>query len=207
MVTGLDVSDHQPSTQWQIVAHTGAGFSFVKATEGVTFTNPDFSTDWPAVKRNGLVRGAYHYFHPDDDPVQQADFFLTTVGNFESTDLPPLFDWEKSDHVAVASDVQKAVAWLERVEAATGKTPIIYTNLRFWGGVDDPEAVSRYPLFIADYQDPSCPAVPPPWSGWAFWQYTETGKLAGVSDSKGLDLDTFNGTLSDLKLFASTGVY
>jgi len=32
------------------------------------------------MKSAGLVRGAYHFFHADVDPTQQATFFLAAVG-------------------------------------------------------------------------------------------------------------------------------
>jgi lysozyme len=176
----------------------------VKATEGLTYMNPTFSTDWPAIASNGLVRGAYHYFHPTDDPIQQADYFLTTVGNFGANDLPPLFDWEETDGVSAETDVQNALVWLQRVSAATGKTPIVYADPSFINGLGNPSALSQYPFFIANY-NVTCPAIPPPWNGWLFWQ-TGTGSASGVPDASA-DLDVFNGTVSQLQLFASTGVY
>src|ERR1035441_2909674 len=64
---GLDTSDHQPKIAWTEVQKSGHAFAFVKATEGVTFLNPDFLKDWLAAKANGLFRGAYNFFNPEDD--------------------------------------------------------------------------------------------------------------------------------------------
>jgi len=35
------------------------------------------------------------------------------------------------------------------------------------------------------------------WDAWTFWQYSETGSVPGISGS--VDLDYFNGSLSDLE--------
>jgi lysozyme len=203
-ISGTDVSDYQAGTNWTKVSRTGAGFAFVKATEGLTFVNSDFSADWPAVSAAGMVRGAYHYFYPEDDPTEQADFYLTTVGNFSSTDLPPMLDWEEAGGVSTSTDVKNAVTWLERVAAATGKTPIIYASPDFINALGNPSELIAYPLYIANY-GVTCPEVPPPWSSWVFWQSSDSGSISGVNGS--VDLDTFNGSMSALKLFASTGVY
>jgi lysozyme len=47
-------------------------------------------------------------------------------------------------------------------------------------------------LWIANYDTPQ-PHIPPPWSTFAFWQYT----------GKTLDRDMFNGTDKDLEKFCT----
>jgi lysozyme len=193
-VAGLDVSDNQPQIAWNQVASSGRSFSFVKATEGETFKSARFDVDWAAASAAGVYRGAYHLFLPADDPAQQADFFLSTVGSGEDGDLPPMFDWEETQNVSPDVIVQGALVWLQRVEAATGKIPIIYTFPAYWHSLGDPPEFARYPLFIADYTG-SCPDVPSPWKAWTFWQQ-RIGTSPGVSGA--VDLDVFNGFLRDL---------
>ncbi len=186
------------------MAHAGRDFAFIKATEGTDFTNADFSTDWPAASSNGIVRGAYHYYHPEEDAVAQANYYLSVVGNFQVSDLPPMLDWEVTDSVSTATDVQNAVTWLKTVAAASGKTPILYVSSDFLNALGNPQELIQYPLFVAHY-DVTCPTIPPPWSSWVFWQSSDTGSIAGITGES--DLDAFNGSLSELKVFASTGVY
>ena len=203
-VGGVDVSDYDPSTQWTTVQHSGRGFAFIKATEGTTYTNPLYASDWSSSKSAGLLRGAYHFFHPGDDPTVQAQFFLRTMGALGANDLPPLLDWEVTDSMSSATQIENALIWLQAVEAATGKIPVIYVAPAFWNALGNPTEFARYPLFIANY-DTSCPDVPPPWSTWTFWQ-TGTGTASGLSSSEA-DLDVFNGTLTQLTSFATTGSF
>src|SRR5579883_1375240 len=195
-LTGSDVSAYQANTNWFSVKQAGNSFAFVKATEGTGYTNPDFDTDWVGIHNAGLVRGAYHFFHPGDDPVALANFFLSVVGTLHNGDLPPMLDWEVTDGQPWSVVFANTKAWLDQVEQATGRTPVIYTYSAFFGA-QPPAEFSRYPLFIADY-GPSCPSVPAPWNSWVLWQYADHGAVPG-------DADKFNGTLADLMTFTMGG--
>lgn len=149
-----------------------------------------------------MIRGAYHYFHPSADPVQQANLFLSTIGTLESRDLPPVLDWEETDGVALSVVIQNALVWLAQVETATRKLPVIYVSPSFYNHLGNPAQFSKYPLFIANYEV-SCPALPPPWNNWTFWQQG-SGPVSGVQ-ATAVDLDLFNGSLGQLQAFASSG--
>src|SRR6059058_3562356 len=74
-VQGIDVSHYQGTVSWPGVRSAGMCFAFCKATEGTTYTDPTFATNWPQMKSAGLFRGAYHYGHPGTDAVAQANYF------------------------------------------------------------------------------------------------------------------------------------
>ena len=171
----------------------GYQFAFIKATEGTTFKNSLFDSDWAAALNAGVIRGAYHFFHPGDDPVAQAQFFLATIGSLQRNDLPPVLDWEVTDGMSASVQIQNAQIWLQQVESATGKTPIIYVDPSFWNQLGNPPEFVRYPLYIANY-GVTCPSIPPPWNTWAFWQ-TGIGPVPGLQSVQA-DLDVFNGILS-----------
>ena len=203
-VAGVDISEYQPDPVFTQVEKSGRKFSFVKATEGKNTTNPDFAKHWPDAKAAGMIRGAYHYFVATDDPTVQASFFLSTADQQDADDLPAMLDWETSSGVDPVTTVARAKIWLERVEQATGKTPIIYTGPAYWrslqvtgGGFD------HYPLFIAD-RGVTCPDVPLPWKTWTFWQHA-VGVTPGIVQAS--DLDMFNGLMASLEAFVrSTGL-
>jgi lysozyme len=204
MLPGLDVSDYDPNTNWSKVASVKS-FAFIKASEGITYVNPLFTSDWANAKAAGVVRGAYHFFHADDDPTSQANTFIQTLKGLAANDLPPVLDWEVTDNQSNAIQISRAQTWLQLVEAATGRVPIIYTSASFFNALGNPQGFERYPLFVAEY-GVACPKVPPPWSGWAFWQKAETGGVAGVT-SADVDQDLFDGTLTQLAQFLATGSF
>jgi lysozyme len=205
VVNGIDVSHHNDQVDWAAVAADGIEFAFAKATEGVTGTDARFTENWSGIKTAGLLRGAYHFFHPASSPEDQANHFLAVMGPLAAGDLPPVLDIEETSQqhdewpsVPAADRAGLVVRWLDIVEAALGVTPIIYTR-RGWINqylTDAPE-LGRYPVWLAEYSSHPSPTVPSPWSTWTFWQQSESDSVAGVNG--GVDLDCFNGSSDDLR--------
>lgn len=191
---GIDVSNHQQTVDWNAVQQAGKIFAFMKATDGITYTDPEFATNWSGARAAGLLRGAYHFYETNDDPTAQAQNFLSAV-QLEPGDLPPVVDIERTKSGESASQiVQDLQTWLDVVEQATGRVPIIYTSPGYWNSLGT-SAFGRYPLWVAEYGVQS-PKPVAGWEGWTFWQYSESGTVTGISGS--VDLDVFQGTLADL---------
>ncbi len=57
-IQGIDVAGYQGYPDWTAVKNSGKTFVFGKATEGTTYTNPYFATNWAPRSRAGLIRGA-----------------------------------------------------------------------------------------------------------------------------------------------------
>lgn len=199
-VQGIDVSHYQGVVDWQKVADAGMAFAFAKATDGITYTDPEFATNWSGMHAVGLLRGAYHFFEPNDDATSQAQHFLATV-QLAAGDLPPVLDVETTGGVANAQIWSGVSTWLQVVEKETGRQPLIYTAPGFWNGHQPDLALTKYPLWLADYA--SQPTLPTGWTSWLFWQSSQTGTVAGVTGS--VDLDTFSGTIAQLLLLARGG--
>src|SRR5215472_10861520 len=94
---GIDVSHYQGTIDWASVRTAGIVFAYAKATEGITYTDPLFTNNWSAMKAAGVVRGAYLFFHSNDDPTAEADHYLSVVGTIAPGDLPPMLDVEVTD--------------------------------------------------------------------------------------------------------------
>jgi lysozyme len=190
---GIDVSHFQGTVSWQQVQQAGVLFAIAKATDGLTFTDPDFAANWAGMKEAGLLRGAYHFFEPADDAAQQAEYFLSVV-QLESGDLPPVLDVETA---AATSEAlwQGVQTWLEQVEAATGVQPILYMSPGFANEYAAPSSLAAYPLWVAEY-GVSQPMLPTGWTTWLIWQYSESGAVNGVTGA--VDLDEVNGPITEL---------
>ncbi len=197
-VQGIDVSHLQGTIDWSQVLQAGMRFTFIKATDGITWTDPLFASNWSGAKAAGLLRGAYHFYETDDDPTAQAEQFLSVVQTGPG-DLPPVVDFETlaTGTQSAAQALQDLQTWLGVVAQATGRTPIVYTDNSFWNSLGSP-AFGGYPLWIAEY-GVQTPKLPTGWTSWAFWQYSESGTVAGVPVA--VDLDVFNGALADLEAF------
>ncbi|MEH2444066.1 GH25 family lysozyme [Nostoc sp.] len=196
---GIDVADQDGRVDWTAVKNSGKTFAFVKATEGVSIKDSAFAHHWQTMKTVGIIRGAYHFFHPHtSDPVQQAKEFLKTLGQLEPGDLPPVLDVEVTDKGNSQTVINAAKQWLAEVEKAllqqTKKPikPIIYTFPSFWQEIGNPSDFGNYPLWIAHYGTQN-PSIPSAWQGqYLIHQYA--GDISGVTGVSGrADLNRFNG--------------
>jgi lysozyme len=205
-IDGIDVSHNNGKPDWSKVAAAGKAFAYAKATEGLTFTDPEFARNWTAIKNAAMKRGAYHFFHPHTPPENQAEHFCKVVGSLEPGDLPPAVDleWTNKDptkdewpKVPAADRVGLVVRFLKRVQEQIGMRPIIYSS-KVWVGefIPDATALAAYGLWVADFKSKDKPLIPPAWKQWLFWQHTDKGTVDGIKG--GVDLDHFNGSLADL---------
>jgi GH25 family lysozyme M1 (1,4-beta-N-acetylmuramidase) len=199
-VKGIDVSYYQGSINWASVKAAGVEFAFIRVSDGTGFEDPNFDTYWAGSRANGIVHGAYQFFRPGQDVIAQADLLLSKIGNtIAADDLPPVLDVEAADGLSAAQVGAKVKQWVDHVTAALGRPPIVYTGYYFWrdsvGSLDE----SASPLWHAQYTSAACPLIADTWSTWAFWQYTSTGTVAGISGS--VDVDRWNGDMAALTAF------
>ncbi len=196
---GVDVSVYDGKVDWAQVKSSGRAFGIAKATEGATFTDSEFATNWPAMKSAGVVRSAYHFFHCDADPTAQATFFLGVMGALEPGDLPPSLDFEDTTTCTPSTGVSMAVEWLDAVSAATGTLPILYTSVNVLSSFEDTESFAGHAQLWVASRNVTCPVLPSPFTAWSFWQYSLTGTAPGLPNTKGMaDLDQFNGDMTAL---------
>ena len=190
-IHGIDVSRYQQLIAWDAVKAMQVkkirlGFVFIKATEGIVNTDPQFRRNWKRSKDAEMIRGAYHFFLPTKDGRMQAENFIKAV-DLKTGDLPPVLDIEQT--YGVSRDVIKneVKEWLDIVGANYNVKPIIYTNIDFYkqnlgSDFDD------YPLWVAHYYQPRQPRIK---RDWLFWQHNDNGRVNGVSSP--VDFDVFSG--------------
>lgn len=198
-IPGIDVSYYQGDIDWQSVKDAGTAFAFARATYGTTKVDPKFADNWQVMRNAGVVRGAYHFFVASEDALEQANFFINTVGSLSSGDLPPVLDVEAGSGTSgsLVNDVQ---TWLSTVEQKLGVTPMIYTAPSYWNEYMT-AGFGKYPLWVAEY-GVTTPKSVNGWSEWTFWQHSQSGSVAGIEGT--VDLDYFNGSLSELLAFANS---
>ncbi|MGF1775681.1 glycoside hydrolase family 25 protein [Vibrio nomapromontoriensis] len=200
IIKGIDVSHYQGKIIWKSVDTDDIKFSIAKASGGVSYIDPDFNVNWNGMKEQSLIRGAYHFFYPQDDPVKQANNYLKVVGTFQPKDLPPIVDVEVTGEKDTDAIVTGLLQWLTTVEKATKRRPMIYSDLDFAQQYLSDPRLRDYPLWIAEYSD-VVKTLPKPWQsqGWTIWQYSQTGEVAGIDGD--VDLDQFKGSKKELKAF------
>ena len=211
-VTGIDVSHHNGTINWNLVPQNTVSFVFCKATQGKVYKDPLMTTNMNELKRLNFIRGVYHFFtFKDVTAGEQINNFTSCGIDFSQPGtLPPVLDveWQQSDTLNqyIINNrtvcIKKIKDWLEGIETATGRKPIIYTNSNFWKDyLDNPPGFENYPLWVASYRN-DAPALPAGWNDYTFWQYTESGSVTGISGN--VDKNIFKAGMRQLKKLALT---
>ncbi|MEO7036658.1 MAG: GH25 family lysozyme [Polyangiaceae bacterium] len=200
---GVDVSGHQPLVDWQAIARTGKAFSFIKATESTTLLDHMFVEHWKNADAAGLLRGARHFFRPQEDAVAQAQFFLAHLPS--KGELPPVLDVEVSDGASPAQLAGGIRVWVSYVKANFAR-PLIYTSPAFWGLIALlPDISASADLWVASWGT-ATPGKVSGWPSWAFWQYSNRCTVPGIPGAANNHADRFNGGIEGLKVYSSKHV-
>lgn len=198
-VFGIDLSHYQERDDivWDSL-HLSKGtirleFAIFRATMGNNTTDKNFSYFWKKAKKHKLIRGAYHYYRPDEDPVLQANSYVKTV-SLEKGDFLPILDVEKlPKHKTKKQYLEDIQVWLDVVEKEYGVKPIIYTYISFYEDYLH-RKFKEYPLWIANYNNVPVPTY---LHTWKMWQFTENGITPGSKVK--IDLNIYNGNQEKIK--------
>lgn len=196
---GIDVSRYQKRIDWQEVKmmkiqDIGIGFAFIKATEGEQDLDVQFKRNWRNTRKNGMPRGAYHFFIPSKDPVKQAVNFIRHV-SLQPGDLPPVLDVEQTNNLPASVIRERSKVWLRLVEQHYGVKPVIYTNADFYDQYLG-KTFDDYPLWVAHYYEKRKPRIR---RNWTLWQHNDAGQVNGI-DAK-VDFNVFNGDSAAFRKF------
>ena len=196
-IHGIDVSRHQDIIAWEEVQamnvrNIRVGFAFIKATEGIGNTDPQFGRNWRKAKNNGITRGAYHFFISTKDGKMQAENFISRV-SLEPGDLPPVLDIEQTYGEPIVQVRKEVKTWLAVVENYYHVKPIIYTNVSFYNQVLGSD-FDAYPLWVAHYYQPDQPRIS---RSWSFWQHSDEGRVNGIVSS--VDFSVFGGDSAEFR--------
>jgi GH25 family lysozyme M1 (1,4-beta-N-acetylmuramidase) len=189
---GIDVSSHQPHTNWALVAGDNIRFAMIKATESTNYTNPFYASDRASANAHGIVIGAYAYAQPSGSTPdkayasgrKQAAYFLS-VARPRAGDLLPVIDIEVTNGLGPNKLTAWLHGWISKVRGSIGMAPMIYVSPLFWEERLDNTAVfaqNDVSLWIANWRV-SAPAVPAGnWGGrgYALWQWTNNARVSGV---------------------------
>lgn len=195
-MVGFDISQYQGVIDWTVIDSVGSKapleFVFIRATMGVDAKDRAFDLNWKGARASHFIRGAYHYYRPNENSVEQAKNFIAAVKLSEG-DFPPVLDIEELPKAqSMDSLVMGLKRWMTEVENHYGVRPILYSgehyytkHLKKWFP-DHVLWIANYNFFVEEIKPE-----------WHFWQFTEKGIVEGI-DGK-VDLNIYNGTKTDIR--------
>lgn len=191
----VDLSHHNGSVDFIQAQGDGILGVIHKATQGTSFVDPLYKERVAPAKAAGLLWGAYH-FGTGADGVEQADFFLQTVG----PDVLLVLDLEANGQ-GPSMSLEEARAFVTHIQSVTGRFPGLYAGSYLKGllGTTNDPVLGNCWFWLSQYGP--TPVVPPAWPTWTMWQYTDGAagppphEVAGIGRC---DRDQFNGSADEL---------
>lgn len=193
---GIDVSEYQDKIDWDEIKEIEGGypieFVFIRASVGNERADKKFKKYWKKAKEKKFVCGAYHYYRPNENSLEQAQNFIQQVTLVEG-DFPPVLDIEKLPKTQSIERLKVGLhRWLEAVEKHYGVKPIIYSSESYYEDFlkddfeDYPFWIANYTAFYKDIDDE-----------WSIWQLSENGKVNGIKGR--VDINIYNGNSVEMK--------
>ncbi len=197
--TGIDVSSHQQQIDWKKVKQSGIDFAIIRvglrgSTEGGIFIDDFFHENMQGAIANDIKVGAYFFSQAisTKEAIEEAEFVLEEVKDY-TLSYPIVFDWENVIHSEDAEPPRSnavtpeevsafAAAFCETIKNA-GEIPAYYVNKELGYNGLDLEMLEPYDLWYAEYQP-----KPSFYYHFDIWQYTENGKVPGISTDVDINL-------------------
>lgn len=188
---GFDVSQYQGEIDWEQIHSVENKFPLhfvlIRATAGNNKEDSEFDDNWKAAKEHHFIRGAYHYYRPNENSIEQAENFIKTV-TLQKGDLPPVLDIEQLPKEQSIDSLKVGLKrWLKKIDEHYKVKPIIYTGEKYYEDFLKEEFkgyafwVANYNFFVENIKE-----------DWLFWQFTEKATLKGINER--VDLNIYNGT-------------
>jgi GH25 family lysozyme M1 (1,4-beta-N-acetylmuramidase) len=188
----IDVSHYDVITDWNALKSNIDGI-YIKATEGVTFTDPQFNAYAKAAIAAKIPVGFYHYFWPGGNAAndkQQADYFYNAIKGYKF-ELYPVLDIEETNKQTAATISDDVKAFCDEFKRLSNQQIIIYCSPTFADTYLGDKRFTNFPLWIAHY-NVTVPKNTVTWHNYVAWQYNSKITRAGVSGPVDGDVATTN---------------
>lgn len=190
----FDISHHQGVIDWVKVVNSSFKPEgvFIKATQGVNYADPMLFKNAKGAKAAGLKIGFYHFASLNNkdevaDAKQEAKFFISQVKLAGVPDYPLVLDIEENPGKLTKDEVLNFINTFFYELAQAGFTDyVIYSYSPFFNeNLPTNHKLGNIKLWVADYSDPLI--LPKGWTKQWLHQYTQTGKIQGITGNVDLN--------------------
>lgn len=197
-ILGIDISEYQGKIDFSglqlQLENQRIEFIVIRASMGDDGIDSQFKRNWEATRTLPVVRGAYHYYRPNENSTKQAENFIKAA-KLQPGNMIPVLDIEKHSTIQPREKLREGLKnWLRIIEEHYGVKPMIYTGDRFFWDVLHDEGFDDYPIWVANYNL----IVEPETEDWLIWQFSEKGRLPGIKER--IDLNILQGGVEQLQL-------
>ena len=186
MLKGIDMSKWQGKIDWSKVKGN-VDFVIIRAGYGKLSSQKDerFEEYYAACEKYGIPKGVYwdSYAFTGSDAIQEANAFLTCVKG-KKFEYPVWYDYEafKGYEKQRNPDVARAVItnFISTVQKA-GYYVGLYSYYSMFKDCIPKDLQNKYDIWLAHYTSTTS------YKGHKIWQYSETGKIPGITGTVDMD--------------------
>ena len=182
MLKGIDVSVWQGTIDWSKTKNE-ISFAILRAGYGNSVSQKDkkFEENYAACEKYGIPKGAYwfSYATTKEDAIREAKACIECLKG-KKFEYPILFDIEHKTQTNTAIASAIITTFCDTLRAA-GYYPGLYTYYSFIKNYIPASVYNKYDIAIAHY------ASSTPWTQKTIWQYSSTGKVAGINGNVDMD--------------------
>ena len=193
---GIDVSEWQGDINFAEVKASGIDIVYIKSSEGTNYIDPYFRSHYISATENDLNVGFYHFLtaQSNTEAIEEARFFASVVNGLNS-DCRLAMDFEVFDGLSINEINNISFAFLGEVQRLTNKEVVVYSDAFNARETFSSSLAAEYPVWVAEYgtnqpEDGN-------WPTWIGFQYTDQGKINGISGNVDRDFFTADIFLSD----------
>lgn len=185
----IDVSHHNGNIRWNDVKNDPQNIKgvMIRVSQGATLLDKKFYDNVKGATSVGLLVGFYHFATWNDedevrDATNEAKFYLSLIkGCGHVPELPVVLDIESNKPIPYTKD--EMVTYVDTFTSIVnneGFEPAIYGSPGFLNSyLPKNHPFTGLKLWVADYTLPINPV--PGWQKAWLHQYTEKGKVRGIS--------------------------
>ena len=188
---GVDVSSWQGRIDWQKVKKDGKTFAILRigTTKG---KDTYFEENYKSAKAAGIYVGCYFYTYATNvtEAKKDAEMVLSWLDG-KQLEYPVYYDMENSAQLAsgitTAKRTDMCLAFLDMM-SEKGWFAGTYANGNWFSNyLDKSRLGEKYELWLASWMNSGLPSRDYS-SQYGMWQYTDSGKVNGISTSVDLDV-------------------
>ena len=190
---GIDVSGWNGSINWPVVAGSGINFAIVRAgyrgsSVGALVEDSKAAYNIQNARAAGLKVGIYIFSQAvnEAEAVYEASMAVDFARKY-GVSMPIFIDVESSggrgDAISVAQRTANIIAFCKTVQAS-GYSAGIYANTNWFSEKIDVSQLTSYHIWLAQYS--AAPTYTR--SRYDIWQYSNKGKVNGISGSVDMNI-------------------
>lgn len=196
-ILGIDLSEYSGKVNFSALKNeVDIHFVYLRTSAGQDYKDKNFEENYKHAVENKYLVGFYHYYRFNEDPINQAKFFMHQIEG-KNQKLPLVIDVEdwgnKSGGKSISKISKEINLFINFIKENTQADVMIYTNESGHKTYIEDKINDTY-IWICTFKQVKSLNI-----NWLFWQYSHKGKYKAIEGW--VDLNTFNGDEKEWEAF------